>query len=476
MKDGARIMAEMQALFDLLRGAADRPIADAIAALVAEGPDRALCRINPLAFAARHGFDEEKTIAAFLHASSIGLFELSWNVLCPGCGGVLDTNATLRTVIAEEYVCALCSAGYEPTLDDLVDVTFTVSPRVRRIAAHTPTELPFAEYLRQLYWGSGIDVPEEGFEEIMDRVVLDTLELGPGEKGAISLQLPAAFIIVFEVVTHSVQFIDVKGEPTQTRQNLTLIYDPDHSHNQTLAMQPGPLRISVENRTGERVMPAVMVAGDELHAFMSRRRPYLTAKQLLTNQTFRDLYRTDTLDIDQRLKITSLTFLFTDLRGSTELYERIGDLAAFDLVREHFRVLHEIVTAEAGAVVKTIGDAVMATFATPDRALRAAIRMRRAMDEMNTKSGKQDLLLKIGVHEGPCIAVSMNERQDYFGQTVNIASRVQALAGPQAIFVTGAVVADEASARLLSERSLLPRPQQVALRGIERDIQVFAIG
>ena len=161
---------------------------------------------------------------------------------------------------------------------------------------------------------------------------------------------------------------------------------------------------------------------------MSKRRPFLTAKRLLTNQTFRDLYRTDTLTVDQRLKITSLTFLFTDLRGSTELYERVGDLNAFDMVRAHFQVLQEIVASEAGAVVKTIGDAVMATFPTPDRAVAAAIKMREAMRELNEKSGREDLLLKIGVHEGPCIAVTMNDRQDYFGQTVNIASRVQGLA------------------------------------------------
>ena len=91
-------------------------------------------------------------------------------------------------------------------------------------------------------------------------------------------------------------------------------------------MQPGPLRISLENRTDTRVLPTVCIAGDELHDLLGKRRPFLTAKRLLTNQTFRDLYRTDTLDIDQRLKITSLTFLFTDLRGSTELYERVGDL------------------------------------------------------------------------------------------------------------------------------------------------------
>ena len=153
-----------------------------------------------------------------------------------------------------------------------------------------------------------------------------------------------------------------------------------------MELRPGPLRISFENRTDARVLPGVWIAGDKLHDLLGRRKPFLTAKRLLTNQTFRDIYRTDTLDVDQRLKITSLTFLFTDLNGSTELYERVGDLVAFDLVRAHFRVLHEIVAAEAGAVVKTIGDAVMATFPTPDRAVAAALRMREAMRELNERA------------------------------------------------------------------------------------------
>ena len=88
-----------------------------------------------------------------------------------------------------------------------------------------------------------------------------------------------------------------------------------------------------------RALPSLWIAGHTLHDLLGKRRPFLTAKLLLTNQTFRDIYRTDTLDVDQGLKITSLTFLFTDLKGSTELYERVGDIVAYDLVREHFRVL-----------------------------------------------------------------------------------------------------------------------------------------
>jgi class 3 adenylate cyclase len=212
-----------------------------------------------------------------------------------------------------------------------------------------------------------------------------------------------------------------------------------------------------------------------MDAVAGKRRPFLTAKRLLSNQTFRDIYRTDTLDVDQRLKITNLTFLFTDLKGSTELYERVGDLVAFDLVREHFRALHEIVAAEGGAVVKTIGDAVMATFLTPDHALAAALRMREAMRPLNEAHGNEDLLLKIGIHEGPCLAVNLNERQDYFGQTVNIASRVQGLATSRSILVTAPVVDNPRSASLLGSNGHKPVAQSHALRGIAAEVAVYEI-
>src|SRR5471030_1500286 len=99
-------MSEAETLIAVLRQSADAKSVAAIERLVRDAPDRELCRVNALAFAAREGLDEERTIAAFLHAARIGLFELSWNVLCPGCGGVLDTNASLKSVRADTYNCA----------------------------------------------------------------------------------------------------------------------------------------------------------------------------------------------------------------------------------------------------------------------------------------------------------------------------------------------------------------------------------
>ena len=467
-------MSETEALFSVLRQSTDAGCAAAIEDAVANASDHQLCRVNPLAFATKNKLDEERTVAAFLHAARLGLFELSWNVLCPDCGGVLDAGTTLKTVNHDEYSCTLCAAGYKPTLDEMVEVTFTVNPRVRRIAGHDPDALPEVDYYRQIFWSSGMDLPDDLAASLAE-FTINFIEVPPATKAVLSVQLPEGVVIVFDPVTHGRQIIGVKGEPTRDRQALSIVFNKVRAPLGTVELRPGPLRVSFENRSDRRALPALWVSSDALHHLLGKRRPFLTAKRLLTNQTFRDLYNTDTLDPEQRLKITSLTFLFTDLKGSTALYERVGDLVAYDLVRQHFGVLYEIVASEAGAVVKTIGDAVMATFSTPDRALAAALRMREAMTRINAERGNEDLLLKIGIHEGPCLAVRLNNSQDYFGQTVNIAARVQGLASSRAIFVTQPVVEDPKTAKILERQSLRPSMRRAALRGIADETTVYEI-
>lgn len=469
-------MSEIQAQVSVLKQTADPAVADAIRALIENGADHELNRINVLDFSRRTGLDEERVISGFLHASRLGLFDLTWNVLCPGCGGVLDAHSTLKSLRHDDYHCGLCAAGYEASVDEQVEVAFTVSPRTRRIAAHDPGTLPLWEYFKQMFWSSGVDLDEESFASLSNDVVLDALELPAGEKATMSLRLPSNFIIVFEPVTHAAQFIDVQGEPTSERQQLSLVYNKTPSPTgDTVTLRPGPLRLSLDNQAGTRVLPSVFIAADALHHLIGKRKPFLTAKRMLTNQTFRDVFKADNLNIDQRLKITSLTFLFTDLKGSTALYERVGDLAAFDLVRAHFHALLEIISSEKGAVVKTIGDAVMATFVRPEHAIVAGLRMRAAMTALNEERGTRDLVVKIGIHEGPCLAVMLNERQDYFGQTVNIAARVQSLSTSQEIHITGPVLDVPAVATILEREAIKPIQKQAALRGIADKMVVYEI-
>jgi Family of unknown function (DUF5939) len=252
------------------------------------------------AAAARLG--EERVIAALLHAVGLGMLEMTWSVMCPSCAGVLSANKSLKTLDRAQYNCAFCAAGYETTLDNLVEVTFTVSPRLRKIAAHSPDQLPPAEYYRQVFWSSAIDLPDDiDMEKLLDEVTLEMVDLPPGERAILSLQAPAGTLIVFDPVTHTAQFLDVSGEEAAERQNLSVIFNKVQVPVDTVALRPGPLRLVLENRTESRVLPAVWVTNQALDDLLSQRKPILTAKRLLTNQTFRDIYRTDTLAIGQRL-------------------------------------------------------------------------------------------------------------------------------------------------------------------------------
>ena len=117
--------------------------------------------------------------------------------------------------------------------------------------------------------------------------------------------------------------------------------------------------------------------------------------------------------------------MFTDLQGSTALYEKVGDAAAYRLVRDHFSLLTGIVRRHRGAVVKTIGDAVMASFHLPQDALDAALAIQREVADFNAAEGVGHIVIKLGLHTGPCIAVTLNDRLDYFGTMVNLAARQQ---------------------------------------------------
>jgi class 3 adenylate cyclase len=201
--------------------------------------------------------------------------------------------------------------------------------------------------------------------------------------------------------------------------------------------------------------------------------PYLSGGTLLTRQTFRRLFRSERVDEEEGLGIRQVTFLFTDLKGSTALYERLGDLNAYALVREHFALLDAVVHKHAGAIVKTIGDAVMAAFARPADAVAAALHMLEEIHPFNREHGEAAVILKIGAHCGPSIAVTLNENLDYFGQTVNIAARVQSFAGAGEICLTEALQAAPGVKELLAAHDV--SSFDAPLRGVEGQARVYRV-
>jgi class 3 adenylate cyclase len=141
-------------------------------------------------------------------------------------------------------------------------------------------------------------------------------------------------------------------------------------------------------------------------------------------------------------------------------------------VREHFSLLRDIIAETGGAVVKTMGDAVMASFAEPSPALEAAILMSR---EIGKIGGDESLALKIGLHTGPVVAIESNERLDYFGQTVNIASRVQEIARAGEIVITDPVYQGNRSQAAIRSAQLQIQPDRAALRGIGGEVGFYRL-
>src|SRR5437867_11695801 len=109
-----KLPSETENLFTVLRQSAKPKPVSTIEKLIEEGPDRDLCRINALAFAAKHKLNEDDVLAAFLHGARLGIFDMSWNILRPACGGVLDSGATLKTATQAEYTCVLRADNCAP--------------------------------------------------------------------------------------------------------------------------------------------------------------------------------------------------------------------------------------------------------------------------------------------------------------------------------------------------------------------------
>jgi class 3 adenylate cyclase len=188
-----------------------------------------------------------------------------------------------------------------------------------------------------------------------------------------------------------------------------------------------------------------------------------TAAEVTALQIFRDLFATEALRAGEQISVGTLTVLFTDLRNSTQLYKEIGDASAFGLVMNHFDVLKQVIAEEDGALVKTIGDAVMAVFRRPVSALRAMLKAQQILAQPT--AGAAPLSLKAGIHIGPCIAVTLNDRLDYFGSTVNMAARLEGKSDGSDIIISRALYDDPDVRRMMDQENLAATSFEIELKG-----------
>ena len=197
---------------------------------------------------------------------------------------------------------------------------------------------------------------------------------------------------------------------------------------------------------------------------------------LLLLPEFQRLFPQERLLPEESLEVARTALLFTDLAGSTALYAARGDPRAYHLVRLHFDELIRAADEDGGVVVKNIGDAVMAAFQTPVEALRAALAMQQNINVLNARerlTQDEQLILKVGLHSGPCLSVTLNNRPDYFGTTVNIAARVQGLSRGGDVVFTEAIRTDAEAQAVLGAQAL--ESSRVVLKGIDEELLVHRL-
>ncbi len=443
-------------------------------ALINSADPWALYRVNPLTFAKERGIAEAESIDLFLHATHLGLFAMEWRLICPVCSDTVSSCRSMTTLQSKCF-CQLCQMGVEVKLDDYICVSFNLSQRVRDLPWHHPENLSVADlFLRFRLENTAEFVGLGRIADLIRGFCKFTDYLNAGEERTLEIELPQGFAMVgFDIANYRAFIVEAKDAPGAATTEFKARLGKDNWSLSSEELPAGKVRVTLSNPTFQRVPVAFYIRPNEGGPPVMRMDPFLNGNRLLTNQTFRNLFRAETLATGEGLAVRDLTLLFTDLKGSTELYERVGDMEAFALVQQHFEHLRRAIAAQDGAVVKTIGDAVMASFVRPDQAVQAALAMWREIEQFNTRRGSRDLILKIGIHRGQSIAVTLNDRLDYFGQTVNLAARVQNLANADELCVTQDVMEAPGVRELL--KGLKIADESARLKGIAGEVRVHRI-
>ncbi len=316
--------------------------------------------------------------------------------------------------------------------------------------------------------------------------------LEPGEKRHIEFPAEKGVVIITNLTDRVTAGFPVSPESASVPQGITIqmrdgqFYIVDHdlpagrfdfgyaalSFDHLGNLSTGLLVVEIENTTQQRACLWIAnFLGDPPRQGITFD-PFLSGKRLLTTQTFRNLFRSETVSANEGIGVKDITFLFTDLKGSTALYDQIGDPKAYFLVRQHFDTLGNAVSRYQGATVKTIGDAVMAAFMTPLDAVNSALQMLHDLEAFN-RNISDKLVLKIGIHTGHSIVVTLNDRLDYFGQTVNIAARVQGLADAGEIYVSEDVYNFPGVREAIADCNIIQ--EQVVVKGISEKLRVYKI-
>lgn len=376
-------------------------------------------RINPYSVAESTQFAVQPLVNAFLLGTQVDLFDLSWEVHCPRCNMLSEWFDSVAHARAQSS-CPMCEYSFGVDLSDRMEVTFSLNRAIENLG-FPPVCLPPA-VLRPV---GNLACPN-------GQTVRTIEQIGPGQYR------------YYCPLTLSKGVLEVAGEPCDELQSVKLTQLAGKEIVPKLTtVRPGRIEFVLHNIghpfSGLWVHSNVLSADLPLSSLKRR----LTGLDVLHNPIYQRLFGKQVLSARERLQISSVTVVFTDIAGSTRMYEEIGDPLAYNLVRDHFEIIQRVFESHGGRLVKTIGDAVMASFLSNRDALRAVDEAHRQLDDYNQHvPAAHQIRLRFGMHRGPAILVNLNGQMDYFGRTVNRAARVQSVARSDELSVSEAVYED----------------------------------
>ncbi len=393
----------------------------------------ALARIRPYELARQWNRSKRDVLQTCLCATRAGILDLQWNLICPMCRGGGSANSLKE--IGSSVHCPGCNIDFNVNFEQSVELTFRPNPAIRE----AETEIFCV-----------------GGPQLTPHIAAQQL-LPPAARRSIDVELEEGRYRLRTMRLPGWQHVRVTNDGTRVR---TLRAAPDGWANEEIEIGKCS-QLQFENATGDEQL------------FILERTAWsddaATAAEVTALQVFRDLFASEALRPGEQISVGTLTVLFTDLKNSTRLYREIGDATAFGHVMNHFDVLKQVIAEENGALVKTIGDAVMAVFRQPVSALKAmlAVQQRLALPA----NGGQALTLKAGLHSGPCIAVTLNERLDYFGSTVNLAARLEGQSTGDDVVISSAVYSDPAVREFLSapQNRMAATRFEIPLKGFDEE-------
>ena len=421
---------------DLARDPASHGLAPKLAAYLQQAPSVTLRGIRPLTLARQWRAAPTDTVELFLAAQHRGILAMSWDLLCPRCRGAKSRVERLHELPQGAH-CSSCNIDYKRDFTRNVELTFRPEPWFRPLPEG---ELCMLGQASTPHVTLQVEVAARAHKSV-------ALTLAPGDY---------RFRTV-EAGGEADANIGADGIIPQVTAGDTNISLAPNGHADELVVRNDtdrPLFFVVENRNWAQ--------------------DALTGERVIAMPAFRRLCPEQLLRPGDDVEIGRVAIMFTDLQGSTKLYDELGDATAYRLVRDHFAFLSERVQRHNGFVVKTVGDAVMAAFGDPADAVRAVLSIQDEVANFNRGRSDAGIVLKLGLHQGACIAVTVGGVLDYFGSAVNTAARLEHQCGGGEVIVSQAVIADPEAREVLAGRTLTQ--DSASLRGLSEPVRFVRIG